>query len=348
MTVDLARRAGNGTTDVDDFASSYRSTVGQVTALFRAKGVPAEEANDLAHETILRTLVHLKRHGRERTDLGPLVRTIARNLLVERVRKHAPQMVALTDEIDVASHEDGPAELLEADERRDAVRRAVAGLSPRHRHAVKMWMDGKTPAEIARELGIKRNAVDAILHRARRSLAAKLDGNGVFGLFGLAALRARVFGRRIAEMFSNIDPSGQLAAASGGLAIVAAAAVIAAGPVSNGTPAVNTGRISDRVGTSVSNLHGATGQDADAIPTLSSTRSAGASATRPHAEISTDLRNEAVSANVITEDPNTGKPQKLGIDTWQQRDQSHPGVIGPMLDSLTAATCSPMVCGGKR
>ena len=181
----------------DDFSSSYRSSLGRLVGFFRAKGVPRDEAADLANETMVRMLVHLKRHGRDRTDLGPLVRTIARNLLVERVRKQAPVIVPLGDDIDVADDALEPGDQLLASERRQAVRTAIGSLSPRHRHVVGLWMDGRTPTEIARELGIKRNAVDAILHRARRSLAAKLDGGGVLGAFALIGFRFRSLARRV-------------------------------------------------------------------------------------------------------------------------------------------------------
>jgi RNA polymerase sigma-70 factor, ECF subfamily len=193
----------------DDFTSSYRSSLGRLVGFFRAKGVPRDEAADLANETMVRMLVHLKRHGRDRTDLGPLVRTIARNLLIERVRKQAPVCLPLGDDIDVADDALEPLDQLVVSERRDAVRRAIGSLSPRHRHVVGLWMDGRTPQEIGRELGIKRNAVDAILHRARRSLAAKLDSGGVLGVFGLIGFRVRLFARRASDAVLSVDPSGQ-------------------------------------------------------------------------------------------------------------------------------------------
>jgi RNA polymerase sigma factor (sigma-70 family) len=199
----------------DDFTASYRSSLGRLVGFFRAKGVPRDEAADLANETMVRMLVHLKRHGRDRTDLGPLVRTIARNLLVERVRKQAPTTVPLADDIDVADDALEPVDQLVASERQQAVRTAIGSLSPRHRHVIGLWMEGRTPTEIARELGIKRNAVDAILHRARRSLAAKLDGGGVLGVFGLIGVRIRLLARRVTDAALAVDPSGQAAPTAG-------------------------------------------------------------------------------------------------------------------------------------
>jgi RNA polymerase sigma factor (sigma-70 family) len=221
---------GAGIAIDDEFTSSYRASLGRLVGFFRAKGVPREESADLANETMVRMLVHLKRHGRDRTDLGPLVRTIARNLLVERVRKQAPVIVPLADDIDVADDGLGPVDQLVMSERRTEVRKAIGSLSPRHRHVVGLWMDGRTPGEIARELGVKRNAVDAILHRARRSLASKLDGSGVLGVFGITIIRARAFLRRAAGTFVTTDPGGHSAATASGLVAVSLAAVVSFSP----------------------------------------------------------------------------------------------------------------------
>jgi RNA polymerase sigma-70 factor (ECF subfamily) len=217
---------GTGVGIDDEFTSSYRSSLGRLIGYFRSKGVPREEAADLANETMVRMLVHLKRHGRDRTDLGPLVRTIARNLLVERVRKQAPVIVPLGDDIDVADDALEPVDHMVMSERRDAVRKAIGSLSPRHRHVVSLWMDGRAPAEIARELGIKRNAVDAILHRARRSLAAKLDGGGVIGALALLGFRIRFLARRITNAIVAVDPSGHGAPAGLAIATMGVAAVL--------------------------------------------------------------------------------------------------------------------------
>lgn len=212
--------------ETEEFVSSYRTQLSQLVGYFRAKGVPSDEAADMANETMVRLLVHLKRHGRSRTDLGPLVRTIARNLVIERVRRAPVVLVPLGDDVDVADEAPEPADHLLASERREAVREAIRALSPRHRHVVGMWMDGRTPGEIARSLGVKRNAVDAILHRARRSLAARLDGGGALGLVAFIGLRLRVFARRAAGTIGSIDPSGQAAPAAITLATMGLAAVL--------------------------------------------------------------------------------------------------------------------------
>jgi RNA polymerase sigma-70 factor, ECF subfamily len=316
---------GAGSQSDEEFTSSYRSSLGQLVGYFRAKGVPREEAADLANESIVRMLVHLKRHGRDRTDLGPLVRTIARNLLVERIRKASPVVVPLVDDMDVADDALEPADQLLATERRDAVRDAIRSLSPRHRHVVGLWMDGRTPVEIARVLGIKRNAVDAILHRARRSLAAKLDGGGVLGVFGVVALRLRMIGRRVGEALASVDPTGQYGPAGLGIAAVGLAAILTVstpGP-SQATP-----------GTGTSHLR-ATNVGAGQLTreTTKGARGATRTAVGPIGSVPTERK---ISVGVGDD----GGDEGVGLDVGFVRDsEGRRGIIGPIVEDLAVSTC---------
>ncbi|HJT37545.1 MAG TPA: sigma-70 family RNA polymerase sigma factor, partial [Actinomycetota bacterium] len=197
---------------VQELASSDACTIGPaypqllsaLSGWFRSRGVPSEESKDLAQETILRTLIHLKRHGQRGDDLKPLVFTIARNLLTERARRGVGNVVTLSDDIDVADPSPTPLDTVMAGEERLAVGDALASLGSRHRKVIELWMRGDTPADIAHALGIKRNAADALLHRARRRLASVLRESGqAFGSFvGLWGLRFR----RAAAAVSRNDP----------------------------------------------------------------------------------------------------------------------------------------------
>jgi RNA polymerase sigma-70 factor (ECF subfamily) len=228
-------RADSGT---DDFASLYRASLGHLVGFFRAKGVGPEESNDMAHETVLRTLMHLKRHGRTREDIGPLTRTIARNLLVERVRKAGPTVVSLSDDMDAADDAPGPSELALQAERREAVRAAMASLTPRHRRVIELWMQGRKPAEIARELGIKRNAADAILHRARRTLASRLGPRALWGGVVLTWIRFKTSAKGAAQQLASWSPDSA-AAVPAGVSLVAVGIVAAMSLGSGNVPSGN-------------------------------------------------------------------------------------------------------------
>jgi RNA polymerase sigma-70 factor, ECF subfamily len=319
---------GAGFDTVDDhFAAAYRSGLTQLVGFFRAKGIGREESADLANETMVRMLVHLKRHGRERTDLGPLVRTIARNLLVERIRKATPVIVPLGEEIDVADDALEPIDQLVASERRAAVREAIHALSPRHRHVVGMWMEGRTPVEIARQLGIKRNAVDAILHRARRSLAAKLDGGGVLGLVGVAVLRLRTAARRAGEMITAFDPSGQIGPATMSLAAVGLAAFLT----------VSTPGLSQATPGHMASVGSRAGQLGAAPPVKASSEGVRRAArdTLDGARTIPVERKIAVGFR-----PPGDSDDAIEIDVAFIRDSQERGVLGPAVEDLAVTTCA--------
>lgn len=172
--------------------ASYDETFRKLAGMFRARGLRSEDAADLAQEAATRALVHLSRHGKQRADLTPLLVTIARNLLVERYRSSAVQLVELEEHHSTTEGTDVSDTVAER-ELTHQVQAAVGELSPRHRRALSMWLDGHRPPAIASELGIKRNAADALLYRARRQLAQRLEScRGLLaGAFAPIGLRLR-------------------------------------------------------------------------------------------------------------------------------------------------------------
>jgi RNA polymerase sigma-70 factor (ECF subfamily) len=65
---------------------------------------------------------------------------------------------------------------LEAAERADAVRRALARLPEKHRAVLALReVEGMTYEEIAAALGVPVGTVESRLHRARRALAERLE-----------------------------------------------------------------------------------------------------------------------------------------------------------------------------
>jgi RNA polymerase sigma factor (sigma-70 family) len=220
----------------EDFASIYRARLGHLEGFFRGKGVGREEASDLAHETVLRTMLHLKRHGRSQEDVGPLTRTIARNLIIERLRRQAPVTVCLSDGIDAPDEAPGPSELAIQRERREIVQAAMSSLTPRHRRVIELWMQGRSPVEIARELGIKRNAADAILHRARRALASRLGPKALWGSVAIAWFKMRAGSKHAAHTLAAWSPDSVAVAPVGvSIATVGLVAVLTLGGSGPGT-----------------------------------------------------------------------------------------------------------------
>jgi hypothetical protein len=133
-------------------------------------------------------------------------------------------MVPIEDAEHVGDDTQDPTETIVSLEARRAVRDAVAALPERHRDAILLALQGMTPAHIAEQMGIARNAADALLHRARRSLKDRLRvvGEGALGLVTLAYLKIRG-GRRA----PGAGDSVVFGAFQGSVGAAAAAIVIA-------------------------------------------------------------------------------------------------------------------------
>lgn len=180
---------------------AYRRTFARLKGLFRAWGCSPEEAADLAQEAAIRAYTHVRRAGVTGDGLDPLINRIARNLLIDRHRRVAPHLVPIESAEDVSDPGADPTEEIIRRQRRHAVRSAVRELPSRHQTAILYSMHGMSPAEVGDRLGIGRNAADALLHRARRSLRERLRQVGEGALSAVLWVRVRATGRgRIAPI----------------------------------------------------------------------------------------------------------------------------------------------------
>lgn len=303
--------------------------------------MPAEEARDLAQDTVTRTIVHLRRHGRSADDLTPLLNTIARNLLVERVRRNRPALTELTEATEVADPTPGPDEALLSEERRNRVREGLSQLTPRHRRVVQMWMEGLGPAQIAGELGIKRNAADALLHRARRRLAASLRQDSLLGIGALVlvGLRSRV--RRAVAYATSLDPTGSMVPVSAGVAALGIAAVITAGSV--GTAGSTITATTTTAAAEVRNVTPSVPSTGGALAggeVASAADEGDLDSSDPKVDV--DLADRRLSAGA--EDPRDDDGE-IGIDLWHERDpdEDERGVIGPAVEDATMKACKGVI-----
>jgi len=327
---------------VPGLGEEYREIFGGLRGFFGSRGVPPDEASDLAQESITRALLHIKRHGVTTDDLWPLLRTIARNLYVERGRRARPNLVPLSDATSVTDDVPTPDEIAVSGERRRIVRGALSSLPARQRRVVELSMHGLSPAEIARELGIKRNAADALIHRARRSLASHLrsEGFAMPSVFGLTLLRARLALRRLAASVARFDGAGSLAVGASGLAAAGIAAIIAVGGLSGGV-AGRAASTSD--GTHIAAMRAVAGD----APGSARRTSVGAKTTgSPSAAgLVADLNDQRVGAHADAENPtNPGDNNLLQVDVWHRRDPGHRGFVGPVLDGVTINGCTGPAC----
>lgn len=194
--------------------------------MFRARGCTPEEAADLAQDAAVRAFVHIRRWGVNGTGLDPLLNRIARNLLIDRYRRTTPHIVPLDDAGELHDPDQDPTEEVARRQRTRAVRSAIQGLPVRHQTAITYSLHGLTPEEVGRRMGIGRNAADALLHRARRSLKERLQTVGE-GMFGVAlGIRVRASGLlRRAGVESGMGDAAVAALANTALGVATAAMV---------------------------------------------------------------------------------------------------------------------------
>jgi len=141
---------------------------------------PPEEAEDAAHDGVVQALVGLPGFA-ERARLTTWLHQVVVNASLMRWRRRATakkRVVASFDELgaDFAPDpQEGPATLLERDERRRELREAVASLPPRYRTVAELtFFAEQSTDEVASSLGISRNAVRTRVSRARSQLARVL------------------------------------------------------------------------------------------------------------------------------------------------------------------------------
>jgi RNA polymerase sigma-70 factor (ECF subfamily) len=148
-------------------APALRGIVRGAASRFR---LPAADIEDIVQETLL--AVHLKRHTwRETEPLTPWLRAIARNKLIDALRRRGRG-----GRVDVPI--DGFAETLPAPEPEpqlspEETSRALSAINGRQRDVVRaIAVDGLTAAETAARLGMNEGAVRVALHRGLAAIAA--------------------------------------------------------------------------------------------------------------------------------------------------------------------------------
>jgi RNA polymerase sigma factor (sigma-70 family) len=211
----------------DELQQAYAQTFDRLRRMFRARGCTPEEAADLAQDAAVRAFVHIRRWGVNGTGLDPLLNRIARNLLIDRYRRTTPHIVPLDDAGELHDPTQDPTEEVARRQRTHAVRTAIRGLPVRHQTAITYSLNGLTPEEVGKRMGIGRNAADALLHRARRSLKERLQtvGEGMFGFALGVRVRWDDLARRMG-LGATTETLRSAAFASGMGALAATVAVV--------------------------------------------------------------------------------------------------------------------------
>lgn len=171
----------------------------------------SRDADEVTQAAFVRAWERLDRCRGERR-FGGWVQTIAHNLCVDSLRKRA--RLTLVDSVDDTSAPSvgEPEHALLRRHEADVVHRALADLPPRQRDVViARDLEQRRPGEIAAALGLTVGAVDSLLLRGRRRLAAavsNLDEQGAVttsSATSVAAAGASTSGRFLALVESMQD-----------------------------------------------------------------------------------------------------------------------------------------------
>jgi len=133
-----------------------------------------QEAEDVAQEAMLRLWRQAAAWRAGEAQVSTWLYRVTRNLCIDRIRKRRP-----TPDIDDVPEPPDPAKsvlarLADAEETRALVR-LISALPDRQRRALVMrHFDGAANPEIAERLDCSVEAVESLLARARRSLAAEM------------------------------------------------------------------------------------------------------------------------------------------------------------------------------
>jgi RNA polymerase sigma factor (sigma-70 family) len=182
------------TWSVAKFSSFYTQNRSELIAHANRIVKDVAKAEEVTQEALVKFMLAAPELTSDQHALSYLHRTIE-NLCIDifRAENRRPNLVALDDastEVESAWQVSGDHSLaISAAEDAAVIRQALSLLSPAERAALVMWeVEGRSTAEIAKELGIKESAVRHTVSRARASLRKVLSELIIDEARGLTAL----------------------------------------------------------------------------------------------------------------------------------------------------------------
>ena len=182
------------TWSVAQFSSFYTQNRSELIAHANRIVKDRAKAEEVTQEALVKFMLAAPELSSEAHALSYLHRTIE-NLCIDlfRAENRRPNLIALDDataEVESTWQVNGDHSLaISAAEDAAIIRQALSMLSPAERAALVMWeVEGRSTAEIAKELGIKESAVRHTVSRARASLRKVLSQLIIDEERGLTAL----------------------------------------------------------------------------------------------------------------------------------------------------------------
>ena len=182
------------TWSVAQFSSFYTTNRSELIAHANRIVKDKARAEEITQEALVKFMLASPELENDQHALSYLHRTIE-NLCIDifRAENRRPNLVALDDasaEVELAWQVSGDHSVaISQAEDAAIIRQALSLLSPAERAALVMWeVEGRSTAEIAKELGIKESAVRHTVSRARASLRKVLSELVIDEARGLTAL----------------------------------------------------------------------------------------------------------------------------------------------------------------
>ena len=157
-------------------AEAYRALLEAMSPVLRASarrhlirfGGTGSDAEDVVQETLL--AIHLKRHTWDtRRPIRPWIAAIARNKLIDALRRRGHRIEVQIEDIDVVQDQEECTDPLD----RYELDRMLQNLNERQRDIVRsLSLNGASVRETAQRLAMGESAVRVTLHRALAALAA--------------------------------------------------------------------------------------------------------------------------------------------------------------------------------
>lgn len=175
---------------------SYFSRILQ-NKLRRHLGCP-EHIKDVQQETLLRTWAAVRAQGgiRQPERFGAFVSSVCNNIMRESYRSRSRTRGLDDLQVDPADPSRGPDDVLLAAETKKQVREVLLQLCPKDRKLLlAVFFEQRDKDEVCRELGVSRDYLRVLLHRAKQQFMAQYAHKSASPVrSNTVALRARKAG----------------------------------------------------------------------------------------------------------------------------------------------------------
>lgn len=166
--------------DAAALSAAYREHAAELFGYCLARTGDRQDAQDVVQETYLRVWRAADRYDPTLAGLRTWLYAVARNVLVDHLRRRASGIGPVTVVDDITGLVDGASQAA-AHDRLDAivVAQALRALSEDHRQVVvEIYLRDRPAAEVADALGIPHGTARSRLFHALRALRAELDRIG--------------------------------------------------------------------------------------------------------------------------------------------------------------------------